>query len=301
MVAAEDEEEIFETQGPDERLRRAGHTGTGEIPRAQKSTFKTIDSYLQDAVGDRAVLVSGRLVNRDGNIGDIRTIRADVEILNVVADYLHGREILDRGLDDNRNTNLFKNRHKYWRGFMQAAAQPGFASDETLLRIYETAWESAQARTEYWRTQTQTAYKKVGHVLVNDVQETVIPVRVAEEPATPTKTPIEVEATASHPWENFKPPTPIGGNYQIEGIAEIPIVQKEGDDEAAPLSSVPQPESQLPKQLFSTTKIEKEAKRKTKKSQRPKVTRNNLGAGGKMIADDDKELEFDRRAAEGRL
>lgn len=274
MIAAEDEEGIFDSKGPEERLRRATHTHQGERSRAQKSTYETMSYFVKDAVADRSSLIAAKTVSGLEIAGNIKIIRSDTDVLNTIADYLHGREILDRGLDYDRNTNNFKQREKYWRGFMQAAARPGFASDAQLLAIYNTVWESARARAEYWGAQKEAAYKKIGHVLVDDVQEKVISVRVDESPPEESDQPKPSVLDGELPWENYVPPTPVGKNYEIEGLGDIQVVEK-AVTETLPVREIVEPV--LPEPLFDTRPQGEKKKKKSKKKPR---TKRSIGLAG---------------------
>lgn len=264
MVTARDESETFQTVGPAERLRRATHSGVGERSKAQKATFETVEHYRRDAEADKAVLRRALVVTSRGNQADVGLVRSDPEILNVIADYLHGREMLDRGLEySSISTIKFKDRQKFWRGFMAAAVQPGFASDEVLGSIFMNLRGRVEKRLGYWTEQQQAAYKKVGHVLVDDVQETIIPVRQIED--QPVEVPPKSEVTAADsksPWEGYQPPVRPGENYQLEGTGELRI-REEDDDKSAP-AKVKETSTPLPQPLFNMPpKVE--AKKKTKK------------------------------------
>lgn len=263
MVTARDEEGIFETFGPSERLRRATHTGTGEKTEAQKSTYNTMSAYLKDAMKDRSILLRARNISRQESVGDISLIRSDPEILKVIGDYLHGRELLDRGLDYDRHTTKFKNGQRLWRGFMEAAVQPGFANDEAILAIFEKVWQTARSRAEYWREQQQAAYKKVGNVLIRDVQETIIPVKIVEYISASQKEERPTgQADTLRPWENYKPSVRPGENYQLGGMDKIPHEEKSEKQQVKPIPSGP-----LPKPLFKTSGDK--AKKKSPRPRRP--------------------------------
>jgi hypothetical protein len=133
------------------RVGNAEHTRVGEPEAAVEDRYHTFMGYILDASHDRDVLYRAAA---DPQKPDIALIRTSHETLEVIAKQLMARRFLWDGYEKewpSPNTNAYKERYKYWLGFSLATSK--FASDESMVQLYEFAKSRADKRFREWARQ----------------------------------------------------------------------------------------------------------------------------------------------------
>lgn len=144
-------------QGAAERVRRAADTKKGDPEAAIKDRYYTFSGYLLSASADMEALEDVLVYRADGephpNIARLRTSDAALEVI--------ARHFMVRGfLWDKRGkywpsktSGLYKERHKYWRGFVLSAAK--YASDESMAYLFDFAKSRTDKLLREWFGQMQ--------------------------------------------------------------------------------------------------------------------------------------------------
>jgi hypothetical protein len=176
----------------DKILRRAERFIQGDPEKAAAVTHSNIKRYYSDAENDVSSL-NNVLVPEEWEIKpDITRLRGDRGALYVMADNLMAKEFFAHNQWPRSNQKVYKDRQKYWRGFMLFAAEN--ASDQALEEVFDDVIQKARRRLDFWRDKYQILNQKVGHLLVKDVQE----------PAAEKKAQVEVGKQPTEEIDSFE-------------------------------------------------------------------------------------------------
>lgn len=124
---------------------RIGETAAGD-------RYKFVEDSWRLAVANRRITNRGMTTPEDAaSYLDIKNIRADRDILNLMGDQFHRCEIF--GTWPARNTKTFKDRRNFWRGMMLASAES--ADDKLLLALFNEVRSNVRAELHYWTVAIQ--------------------------------------------------------------------------------------------------------------------------------------------------
>lgn len=139
--------------GPEERFARAARTARGNRNRAAESTFAMMESCRADAL-EEVIIYNQVMIARPDNqlVADINLLRSNRQALRLIGDHLMYREFLDKMRWPATSTNEYKERQKYWRGCMMAAAE--YASPSMLGAIMPGIVKEARSGLSYWTEKT---------------------------------------------------------------------------------------------------------------------------------------------------
>jgi hypothetical protein len=131
------------------RVNNAANTHSGSADSAVAERYYTFSGYLLDSAEDMHVLNNGITSPKDDiSQPDAERIRTSHQVLEVIAKQLLAREFLWNNHWPSKHTNSYKDRFKYWRGFTLAASK--FASDESVIMLFDFAKSSNAKRFEFW-------------------------------------------------------------------------------------------------------------------------------------------------------
>ncbi len=291
-------------------INSAAYLKNVDTDKVRAKRFKAIRQYWAENGAEFPILNSVIVASEEsGDEPSAELIRGSSEVLNLIADQLQARESLDKGEWLARNTRAFKDRRKYWRGLMQAAGQ--FAGDKLLLELYEDVREKTKERYDYWTREFGVVEKSAGGIAAKQTLDRaeVRTVPVTEE-VPEARMPVEIEPVREETdWDALVPPVEQEhmNRRREEYAARVEHLDHAGMPQAEKIATLDRefPEFvPVERSDYRDVKVILAANAKLNpsgKSTRPRVTRSNLSAAGKRIADDDRQLEFDRKAAEGRL